>query len=203
MFSGNSASASQEFIGLAGDYPHIAWGSLSVSIGRTPHALNNFDINFKTPPHISLMRGPNDLLFHQAGSQTVAVGSKLSNLVTTVRGWFGVPDFYANDIVVKDTTGGAFNWSLSLTCTQELTNDTLVLEDSLVYKDGNTTMPFGPQDTVTILTQANVSGGYATLDWNNAVGVFLDPNLIHYLDNIVVGEQYQAEFLWTFVHDMP
>jgi len=133
MFSGNSASELQEFLGFASDFPNIAWGSLSISIGRTPHALNDYDINYVSPEaFISLMRAPNDLLFHQVGSQVVTISNNLSNLVTTVRGWFCPTGIYTCDIVVKDTTSGGFNWSLSLTNTQELTYGPLVLEDTLV-----------------------------------------------------------------------
>jgi len=203
IFSENIASVSQEFIGIASNYPNIDWGSLSISIGRTPHALNNFDINHITPPFIGLMRAPNDLLFHQANIQTVTTANSLTNLVTTIRSWAGIPGFYANDIVVKDTTGGVFNWNLSLTCTQELTHGTLALENALVYRDGGTVLPFGLNDTITIFTHDDVYGGYATLDWNDTVGIFLEEDLAIYLDNIIVGARYQAEFLWVLVHDMP
>jgi len=64
-------------------------------------------------------------------------------------------------------------------------------------------MPFGLNDAVTILTQADVSSGYATLDWSDTVGIFLDQDPSAYLNNLVVGAQYQAEFLWVLVHDIP
>jgi len=203
MFSNNSAVESQMFVERASDFPNIAWGSLSISIGRTPHALNNYDINYNPPAVISLMRAPNDLLFHQPGSSTVILSNNPGKIATTIRGWFGSASGYTNDIVVMDTTGGNFNWRLSLTNTQELTHGTHVLENVLVYRNGSAVLPFGLGDTVQILNQADVSGGYAMLDWSDTVGIFVDDSLSAHMASVALEVEYQAEFLWVLVHDMP
>ena len=157
-----------------------------------------------TPPIVSLMRVPNDLLFHEAGKDTVRISRQLDNVVTTIRGWGG-DDGYTDDIVVMDTTMGTQNWRLELTCSQELTsltNNAMVLTNALIYRNGNTTTPFGLGDTITVLTHESVNNDYGALNWSENVGIFLDGDTSPYLDYLIVDE-YKAEFVWTLVHATP
>ena len=155
-------------------------------------------------PIVSLVRVPTDLLFHEEGSETVRISRWLDDVVTTIRSWAG-EDGYTDDIVVRDTTAGAQNWRLELTAHKELTsltNSARVLANALVYRNGGTTRPFGPGDTITVLSQQSVSNNYSTLNWSEGTGIFLNEDVSTYLDNLT-AEQYQAEFIWTLVQAAP
>ena len=156
-------------------------------------------------PIVSLIRVPSDLLFHEADKDTVRISSRLDNVVTTIRDWFGRDSGHSQDIVVKDTTKGARNWSLVLAPHRELTalsDSAKVLGGALVYKSGSQINPFGLGDIVTVLTHESVQDNYGTLNWDESIGIFLNEDTGMYLDHLIAG-QYQAEFTWTLVHDAP
>ena len=148
------------------------------------------------PPIVSLMRVPNDLLFHEVGSDTVRIASQLNNVMTTIKGWFNAETGHTDDIVVRDTTMGNQNWRLELKLDRELTaltNSALVLGDALAYRNGGTIETFGLGDTITVITHQDVQGGYGTLNWGESTGIFVNEDTSAYLNNLA-AVKYQSEF---------